>query len=483
MMAEKGGGRDGSYDYKGHHSVADYAAAADGYVPLLADHDPIHRTGTIWTATAHIITAVIGAGVLSLAWSIAQLGWVAGPLALTIFAAITLFSTFLICDCYRSPDPEKGKTLNRSYMQAVKHYLGEKHERFCGVLVQESFYGCGIAYTITAAVSMRAIKKANCYHKEGHQASCSYGDNNYILLFGFVQIMMSQIPNFHNMEWLSAVAAIMSFSYAFISLGLGVAKVIGNGVIKGTISGVAAATTTKKLTLVFQALGDIAFAYPYSIIVLEIQDTLKSPPPENQTMKTASSISILITTFFYMCCGCFGYAAFGDDTPGNLLTGFGFYEPYWLIDFANACTVLHLVGGYQVYSQPVFAFVEGRLAERFHDSGFVNNFYTIKMPLMPPLEVNLLRLCFRTAYVMSTTALAMVFPYFNEVLGVLGALNFWPLAIYFPVEMYLKQRKVESWTRKGILLRTFSMLLLVVSVTALIGSVQGLLSAKLSGEL
>lgn len=58
--------------------------------------------------------------------------------------------------------------------------------------------------------------------------------------------------------------------------------------------------------------------------------------------------AIFITTFFYLCCGCFGYAAFGNDAPGNLLTGFGFYEPYWLIDFANACIVVHLVGGYQV---------------------------------------------------------------------------------------------------------------------------------------
>jgi amino acid permease len=65
-------------------------------------------------------------------------------------------------------------------------------------------------------------------------------------------------------------------------------------------------------------------------------------------MKRASMISILVTTFFYLCCGCFGYAAFGSDAPGNLLTGFGFYEPYWLIDFANACIILHLLGGYQV---------------------------------------------------------------------------------------------------------------------------------------
>ena len=81
-----------------------------------------------------------------------------------------------------------------------------------------------------------------------------------------------------------------------------------------------------------------------------MKDTLRSPPPENKTMKKASMISIFVTTFFYLCCGCFGYAAFGNNTPGNLLTGFGFYEPYWLIDFASACIVLHLVGGYQVRS-------------------------------------------------------------------------------------------------------------------------------------
>ena len=79
-----------------------------------------------------------------------------------------------------------------------------------------------------------------------------------------------------------------------------------------------------------------------------MKDTLKSPPAENQTMKKASVIAVFMTTLFYLCCGCFGYAAFGNDTPGNLLMGFEFYEPYWLICLANACIVLHLVGGYQV---------------------------------------------------------------------------------------------------------------------------------------
>lgn len=48
-----------------------------------------------------------------------------------------------------------------------------------------------------------------------------------MLLFGAVQIFMSQIPDLHEMEWLSVIAAIMSFAYSSIGFGLGFAKVIG----------------------------------------------------------------------------------------------------------------------------------------------------------------------------------------------------------------------------------------------------------------
>lgn len=65
-------------------------------------------------------------------------------------------------------------------------------------------------------------------------------------------------------------------------------------------------------------------------------------------MKKATVLSIAVTTIFYMLCGCMGYAAFGDLAPGNLLTGFGFYNPYWLLDIANVAIVVHLVGAYQV---------------------------------------------------------------------------------------------------------------------------------------
>ncbi|XP_028552692.1 probable amino acid permease 7 isoform X2 [Dendrobium catenatum] len=449
-------------------------------LPKLSDDSEAHteRTGTVWTCIAHIITGVIGVGVLSLAWSTAQLGWIAGPLALLCFALLTFISSFLLSDCYRSPHPVNG-TRNYFYMDAVRVTLGEKHTWFCGFLQYLSLFGASIAFAITTTTCIRAIHRSNCYHKEGHNAPCSSEDSSFMLLFGIVQIFLSQIPDFHNMKWLSVVAAIMSFSYSFIGFGLGFAKVIGNGMIKGGIGGIPAPSTAQKVWRISQAIGDIAFAYPYSVILIEIQDTLKSPPSENKTMKKASMASISITTFFYLCCGCFGYAAFGDDTPGNLLTGFGFYEPYWLIDIANACIILHLLGGYQVFCQPIFAFIERWLAKKYPSSSFVNDFYTIQLWFLPPYKINLFRICFRTLYVVSTTTLAIAFPYFNQVLALLGAFNFWPLAIYFPVEMYCVQRNIAPWTSKWILLQVFSVVCLLVSIFASIGSIEGLFSERL----
>ena len=51
---------------------------------------------------------------------------------------------------------------------------------------------------------------------------------------------------------------------------------------------------------------------------------------------------------------------FGDEyVPGNLLTGFGFFEPYWLVVMANLAIVIHLFGGYQVspYALPSVDYV------------------------------------------------------------------------------------------------------------------------------
>ncbi|KAL7143029.1 hypothetical protein ABFS83_08G163600 [Erythranthe nasuta] len=436
----------------------------------------VHKRGTIWTALAHIITAVIGSGVLSLAWSISRLGWIAGPLTMLAFASVTLTSAFLLCNCYKSSDPNNGVYRNGSYLDAVQRILGKKSAWFCGIIVRINFIKLGIVYTITSAISMRAIQRSNCFHNKGHKDACKYGNTYYMIAFGTIQVIVSQIPDFRNTEWLSVIAAIMSFTYATIGSALGLAKVIENGEIKGTIGGVPTSTVVDKIWSISQALGDIAFAFPFSLIFLEIMDTLRPNPPEKVIMKKASVVAVFVTTFFYLCCGGFGYAAFGNSTPGNLLTGFGFYEPYWLIDFANACVVLHLVGGYQVFSQPLFAGIEKSIGKKFPNSAFVHG--TLKQ--LPVLRLNLMRLSLRTTYVAFTTGFAILFPYFNQVVGVAGAINFWPVVVYFPVEMYLAQKGIVPWTSKSVIFRVYSFVTLLVILFAFVGSIKGLITARFS---
>lgn len=81
--------------------------------------------GTVWTAVAHIVTGVIGSGVLSLPWSIAQLGWIVGPFSILLIASSTLFSAFLLCNTYRSPNPEYGAHRSASYLDVVNFNLGK----------------------------------------------------------------------------------------------------------------------------------------------------------------------------------------------------------------------------------------------------------------------------------------------------------------------------------------------------------------------
>ncbi|XP_059631199.1 amino acid permease 6-like [Cornus florida] len=434
------------------------------------------RTGTVLTASAHIITAVIGSGVLSLAWAIAQLGWVAGPAVLMAFSFITYFTSTLLADCYRSPDPVTGKR-NYTYMEVVRAHLGGVKVQLCGIAQYGNLVGVTIGYTITASISMVAVKRSNCFHKNGHDVKCSISNYPFMSIFAVIQIVLSQIPNFHKLSWLSIVAAIMSFAYSSIGLGLSIAKVVGGEPVRTSLTGVAVGVDvsgSEKVWRTFQAIGDIAFAYAYSTVLIEIQDTLKSHPAENKVMKRASLAGVTTTTFFYMLCGCVGYGAFGNKAPGNFLTGFGFYEPFWLIDFANVCIAIHLIGAYQVFCQPIFAFVEGRCHKRWPESKLVTSEYGVDIPFLGVFRVNFLRLVWRTSYVIVTAVVAMIFPFFNDFVGLIGAASFYPLTVYFPIEMHIAQTKIPKYSFTWIWLKILSWTCLVVSLVAAAGSIQGL---------
>ncbi|CAJ1973925.1 unnamed protein product [Sphenostylis stenocarpa] len=431
--------------------------------------------GNVFTATTHIVTVVVGAGVLALAWAMAQLGWIAGIGVMITFAFISLYTYSLIADCYRYPDPVTGKR-NYTYMQAVESYLGGTMHVICGVVLYGKLAGITVGYAITSSISMVAIKKAICFHRNGHDAYCKFSNNPYMIAFGIGQVLLSQIPNFNKLTWLSTLAAATSFGYAFIGSGLSLAVLIqGKGQPTGLFGKKVGPdlSESEKVWNVFKALGNIALASSFATVIYDIMDTLKSYPPENKQMKSANLYGITTMTLLFVLCGGLGYGAFGDNTPGNILTGFGFYEPYWLVALGNVFIVIHMVGAYQVMAQPLFRVIEMGANMAWPRSDFINKDYRIKMGSLK-CNVNLFRLIYRTIYVVLASVLAMVMPFFNDFLGFLGAAGFWPLIVFFPVQMHIAQKQIKRLSFKWSMLQLLSFLCFLMSVVAAVGSIRGI---------
>ncbi|BAT81991.1 Amino acid permease 1 Amino acid transporter [Vigna angularis] len=434
------------------------------------DDGRIRRTGNVLTASTHIITVVVGAGVLALAWAMAQLGWIAGIGSIVTFSAISIFTYSLVADCYRYPDPVTGQR-NYTYMQAVKAYLGGRMHVLCGLVQYTKLAGITVGYTITSSTSLVAIRKAICFHNAGKAASCKFSNNPFMIGFGILQIFLSQIPNFHELTWLSTAAAITSFGYVFIGSGLCLSVVLSG---KGAATSI---TGTKlpvedKLLKVFTAMGNIALACTYATVVYDIMDTLKSHPAENKQMKRANVLGVTAMTILFLLCSGLGYAAFGDNTPGNILTGFT--EPFWLVALGNGCIVMHMIGAYQVMGQPFFRIVEMGANMVWPHSDFINKEYSFMMGNVM-VRFNLFRLVWRTIFVIFATVLAMVMPFFSEVLSLLGAIGFGPLVVFFPIQMHIAQKQIRKLSLRWYCLQFLSCLGFIISVTAVIGSIHGII--------
>ena len=127
-----------------------------------------------------------------------------------------------------------------------------------------------------------------------------------------------------------------------------------------------------------------------------------------------------------------------------------------------------------MFCQPIYQFVEKLCCERWPNNSFITKDHIIELPLLGSYPLNYFRVIWRTAYVVATSMVAMLFPFFNDILGLIGAFAFWPLTVYFPIEMYIVQAKIRRFSGLWVWLNILSMGCLIVSILAACGSIQGL---------
>ncbi|KAJ0932650.1 putative amino acid transporter, transmembrane domain-containing protein [Helianthus annuus] len=92
---------------------------------------------------------------LSLSWSVAQLGWIAGPVSVVLFALVTYLNASLLTKFHHYSHHRNGVNVtDRSYLEAVRNILGDLNARVCSLLVFFNLFKLGVVYTITSASSI-----------------------------------------------------------------------------------------------------------------------------------------------------------------------------------------------------------------------------------------------------------------------------------------------------------------------------------------
>ncbi|KAK8607113.1 hypothetical protein V6N13_052859 [Hibiscus sabdariffa] len=395
------------------------------------------RRAKWWYSTFHTVTAMIGAGVLSLPYAMAYLGWYA-MLELKLSSSINPWETlsdFVFSDV-RGPGTmvlvlSWCMTLNTMWQMIQLHECvpGTRFDRYIDlgryafgqklggwvVLPQQLIVqvGCNIVYMVTGGKCLRKFMEIAC-------TSCTQLRQSYwILIFGGIHFFLSQLPNFNSVAAVSLAAAVMSMSYSTIAW----AGSLSHGRIDDVSYGYKNTSPSDLMFRVFNALGQISFAFAGHAVVLEIQATMPSTPerPSKIPMWKGAVGAYFINAICYFPVAMIGYWAFGQDVDDNVLMSLK--RPAWLIASANLMVVVHVIGSYQVFAMPVFELLENLMAKRLN---------------FPPGIA--LRLITRSAYV------GVTFPFFGDLLGFFGGFGFAPTSYFLPCIMWLVIKKPKRFS-------------------------------------
>jgi amino acid permease len=173
----------------------------DDWLPINA-----RRNAKWWYSAFHNVTAMVGAGVLSLPYAMSELGWGAGVAVLVMSWVITLYTLWQMVEMH---EMVPGKRFDR-YHELGQHAFGERLGLWIVVpqqLVVE--VGLNIVYMVTGGQSLQKFHDVVCPDCKHIRLSF------FIMIFASAHFVLSQLPNFHSISGVSLAAAVMSLWYGF----------------------------------------------------------------------------------------------------------------------------------------------------------------------------------------------------------------------------------------------------------------------------
>lgn len=374
------------------------------------------RTSGSISVLVHTVTAIVGAGVLGLPLSMANLTWAGGTIILLLSWITSLYTLWQLCGMHEMD----GLRFNR-YHELGQFAFGPQLGIWFVVPFQVLVMtGLGIVYMITGGSSMLRI-----WQLYGNTQDHSFGLSAWILVFFGLHLFLSQIPNFNQLKLISLAAAVTSIGYSTLAISVSLHTGRNSDAVYN-LDG----STADRIFKGFTALGAIAFAFGGHNVALEIQATMPSPPPTFKPYMRGVYFAYALVSWCYFGAAFAGYWAFGNKVQPNIL--YSLEHPRGVVALANLMVAIHVTGSYQVYSMPIYDMIETVLVRRGHSNGL------------------LVRIIYRSLYTTFTAFVAISLPFFIDIMGLIGSIAFGPTTFTIPSAMYLIIREPARWSRHWI---------------------------------
>lgn len=133
----------------------------------------------------------------------------------------------------------------------------------------------------------------------------------------------------------------------------------------------------------------------------------------------------------------------------------------WVIVLANALVFIHMLSAVQLFTQPLFAAIEHGVARCWPAS-----------PIATSPRIT--KLVWRSLYIAFITFISALIPFFSQIIGLVGAVIYWPTAILFPVFVWLAVFPPRLSVHIG--LQTLNAAMLIVALLAIVGSLRSIIN-------
>ncbi|KAI9028460.1 transmembrane amino acid transporter protein-domain-containing protein [Hyaloraphidium curvatum] len=440
-------------------------AADPAALPVRPRADAVVPQGGRLKAAGLILTTTTLPTLLALPTAMAGLGWAAGVVVLlgAALAAFYCFYSLVALNDY-------GGSPHYTYPELTDAVLGRRWYTGSMVLALQyaSQWGTGVANLVMAGGLLQHFWKANCA-----PASCSAMNTAWwTAVCGAAMAVLGQLPDFSNRNWAIITSGFFTVFYSTVAIGLSIANnqaATANYSMEGT--------TVQNMFTAFNAIGMVLFVYGDTMYAEE--QSMLTPVdgstvgPMHGGMKIAFGITVpLLATL-----ACVGFWAYGTAVTPFLFNAS--MNPAWLAILASATCVLQLLFGNAVFEQPIVEKIETKMAARWPAQGWMR--HAVDDAAYPSRWLMFL---VRTGYCLSVTVVAVFFPFFSSLMGLIGAAVLTPLTFVYPMAMKIRAGGPGAgrWVRAldTAIVVVFGLAGCVAAVGAVQGIVVGLQNLDLS---